>query len=240
MGSPGARSASEVILQRGFSSAASAYNAGIEKAATDVLVFPHQDVYLPGNWPSALAQALESLSKMDPNWGVLGVWGVRSSGKEVGDLYCTGLGRRLGESFEAPLEVRSLDESLLVVRKSSGLKFDESMTGYHLYGTDICLEAVRQGMKAYAISALCIHNTNGYNLLPWEFWKCYLQMRKKWKSQLPIITPCAKITLGCWPMIHWNARRWINILLKRHQPGKRVEDPGRLYQDNFAALATRG
>lgn len=237
LGSPGVRTASGVILQRGFASAAAAYNAGIEKADTDVLVFPHQDVYLPENWPLDLERALDALSTHDPNWAVLGIWGVRGSEEEAGNLYCTGLGRRLGRSFDQPTEVRSLDESLLVLRKSSGVRFDESMPGYHFYGTDICLEAASKGMKAYAISAFCIHNTNGYNLLPWEFWKCYLRMRRKWKSQLPIVTPCARITRWCWPMLSWNARRWVNITLKRHHPGKRVGDPGRLYQESVAALA---
>jgi hypothetical protein len=235
LSSPEIGSAAEVILQRGFSSAAAAYNAGMEKARADILVFAHQDVYLPQGWVAAVEKALETLSAQDPRWAVLGIWGVNQSGEGVGNLYCAGLQQRLGGAFTAPKEVRSLDEAVLIVRKSSGVRFDEAMPGFHMYGTDICQEANRQGMKSYAISAFCIHNTNGYKMLPWEFWKCYFILRKKWKRELPLTTSCAKITRWCWPMVKWNLKQSLNILLRRHNPGRRVADPGRLYQENLAA-----
>jgi hypothetical protein len=238
LSSPEIRSAAEVILQRGFFSAAAAYNAGIEKSGADILVFAHQDVYLPEGWVASLKKAVEMLSKTDPQWAVLGIWGVDRSGAGVGNLYCAGLMRTLGESFAVPKEVRSLDEAVLIIRKSSGVRFDENMPGFHMYGTDICQEANRQGMKSYAISAFCIHNTNGYKMLPWEFWKCYFIMRRKWRGQLPLTTSCAKITFWCWPMIQWNLKQALNILLKRHKPGKRVQDPSRLYQENLSSVAT--
>src|SRR4051794_37329697 len=179
LSSPEISSASEVILQTGFTSAAGAYNAGIEKAKTDLLVFVHQDVYLPEGWVASVEKALEVLSKKDPQWGVLGVWGVKRSGEGVGYLYCAGLMRKLGQAFDDAPEVRSLDEVVLIIRKSSGLRFDESLPGFHMYGTDICLEAKRQGMKCHAISAFCVHNTNGYKMLPVQFWQSYFLMRRK-------------------------------------------------------------
>src|SRR5580704_5295897 len=232
LSSPEIHSAAEVILQRGFRSAATAYNAGIEKAKADILVFAHQDVYFAEGWVAAVEQAVQTLSKQDPQWAVLGIWGVDRAGVRFGHLYCAGLMQRLGQLFDAPREVRSLDEAVLIVRKSSGVRFDESMPGFHMYGTDVCQEANRRGMKAYAISSFCIHNTNGYNMLPWDFWKCYLIMRRKWRRQLPITTPCAKITFWCRPMIVWNVKQALNILLKRHKPGRRLPDPKRFYQEN--------
>jgi GT2 family glycosyltransferase len=240
LSSPEIQSASDVILQRGFSSAGAAYNAGMEKAESDILVFAHQDVYLPVGWVAAVEKAVEVLAKQDPRWAVLGIWGVQRSGLGVGNLYCAGLMQRLGQTFEMPKEVRSLDEAVLIVRKSAGVRFDENLPSFHMYGTDICQEANRQGMKCYAISAFCIHNTNGYNMLPWDYWKCYFLMRKKWKQQLPIATPCSKITFWCWPMIRWNIKQALNIMLKRHKPGKRVQDPGRLYQENLVSVVTHG
>jgi len=223
--------ASEIILQRGFSSAALAYNNALDKATTDVVVFAHQDVFLPQGWEKKLQCALERLSLMDSQWGVAGVWGVQSSGHRSGHLYCVGLGAVLGDEACGAAHVRTLDELLLIVRKSSRLRFDERLTGFHWYATDICMEAQRQGMKCYAISTFCIHNTNGYNLLPWQFWSSYLFMRKKWRAELPITSPCAEVTPWCWPMIRWNIVQVINLLLKRHNPGRRVEDPRLIYQD---------
>src|SRR5262245_56719284 len=85
--------ASEVILQKGYSSAALAYNAALSKAATDVVVFVHQDVVLPEGWEDKLQQALDWLYKNDPQWGVAGIWGVQASGNRSGHLYCVGLGQ---------------------------------------------------------------------------------------------------------------------------------------------------
>jgi hypothetical protein len=188
-------------------------------------------MYLPKGWFAAIGNAIETLSREDPVWGVLGVWGAKASGCRAGFVYCTATGRQLGKAFTGAEEVRSLDEVVLILRKSSGLRFDERLPGFHMYGTDICLEAGRQGMKNYAISAFCIHNSNAYKLLPAQFWRCYLFIRKKWKLALPIATPCIEITYSPWPMIRWNISQALSILSGRYKSRKRVDDPARLYQE---------
>ncbi len=235
LSSPDLKSGIELLLLRGHTSAASAYNAGICQAKGEYLVFIHQDVYLAEGWVERLRAALEHLSSKDPNWGVLGVWGINPAGQGVGYLYCTAIGRQLGEAFAGCKEVRSLDEVLLITRKSSGLQFDESVGGFHMYGTDICLEAARRGMRSYAISAFCIHNSNGYGMLPWDFWRACLQMRTKWRAVLPVITPCAEITNWCVPMIRWNIVQGLNVLLGRHKPGRRLPDPAQLHRQLLAS-----
>ena len=233
--SPGIESAAEVILQRGYASAASAYNAAMQKAKTDLLVFVHQDVYLPEGWIEAVQKALETLSQQDPNWGVVGVWGAVDGEKRVGYLCWTGdLGWK--EPFEGGKEVASLDEVVLIFRKSAGLVFDERLPGYHLYGADICAEARRRGRKCYAISALCIHNTNTERMLPLQFWKCYWFMRRKWKDSLPIDTPCTRITFWCWPMIRWHLVCLRDLALGRRKRLVRADNPGEIY----AGLLARG
>lgn len=223
--------ATEVILQRGHKSAATAYNQAIDNAGTDILVFAHQDVFLPMGWVDSLERTLDSLAKQDSSWAVAGVWGLTPDGDAKGYLYCGATGRILGEPFNAGVEVQSLDEVLLIVRRSSGVRFDERLEGFHMYGTDICLSAKARGLKSYAVSLFCVHNTNGYNLLPLDFWHAYFFMRRKWKSELPIVTSCTKITTWCWPMIWWNADRIANLFLKRHKPGRRVDDPSLIYQN---------
>ena len=231
MKSPDIASASEVMLQRGYRSAATAYNVAIDRAKTDVIVLVHQDVYLPKGWIGVVQKALESLSEQDPKWAVAGVWGGRRAGKFVGHLYCAGLQRVLGAASMPATEVDSLDEVLLILRRSSGVRFDEQLAGFHMYGTDLCQEAKSRGLKSYAIAAFCIHNTNGYRMLPLDFWRAYLRLRRKWNSRLPIATSCTEITFGCWPLIWWNLDRMANLLLRRHHLGQRVPDPAALYDD---------
>lgn len=236
LNSPDLTNASEVILQRGYSSAAAAYNDALLRAKTDLVIFAHQDVYFPRGWIESLREALDLLARRDPEWGMLGVWGDRYSGGPPGYLYWTGVDGTAGEPFQGVKEVRVLDEVVLITRKSSGLRFDEELAGFHMYGTDICLEARRRGKRCYVFSGFCVHNTNEYKMLPWEFWKSCLFVRTKWKTELPVHTPCIKITRRCWPMIRWNIVRAGNIMLGRHKPLRRVADPAGLYQE----LVNRG
>ena len=220
----------EVVIEKGHGKAALAYNAGMERAQADLVIFIHQDVYLPDGWFAHLERALKQLEAHDPNWGVVGIWGPTRSGSRIGHAYWTGIGRPAGAYFEGGLEVETLDEAMLIFRKSSGLRFDPQLPGYHMYGTDICLQARSLGRKSYVISALCIHNTNDYALLPWAFWTSYWFVRGKWRSQLPIHTSCIEITRWCWPAIWWNALRLKNLLLGRHKRFQRVVDPSEVYR----------
>lgn len=229
----------EVLALRGHPSAASAYNAGIAQARGEYLVFVHQDVYLAVGWLAKFLATLQFMKQHDPNWGVLGMWGITPTGQGVGYLYCTAGIRLLGESFSGCKQVRSLDEVMLVVRKSSGLRFDEKMGGFHMYGTDICLEAEHRGMKSYAFSAFGIHNSNGYGMLPWAFWRNFFQVRRKWRAMLPVLAPCAEITTWCIPVLRWNLIQAANLLLGRHKVGRRIPDPSRLYDELVATGQVR-
>ena len=187
----------EILVQRNFDSAAKAYNDAIDKSKNDLLVFVHQDIILPAAWLSQLERALDYLAAHDPGWGVLGCYGL--SPAPWGHVYSSGRGV-IGEPFERPTPIRVLDEIVLILRKSSGLRFDEQLPHFHLYGTDICLAAAKLGMKSYAISAYCIHNTQQTLVLPKEFYECYKYIKRVWKDCLPIQTTCIRITGSDLPM----------------------------------------
>jgi GT2 family glycosyltransferase len=221
----------QVILKRGYATAGQAYNAGIVEAKNEILVFAHQDVYLPQGWLNGLRASLAQLDDRDPNWGVLGPSGVAPSTDFAGHVYSTGLRRTLGAPFDRPMECLTLDEMLLVKRRSSGLMFDERLPGFHLYGTDICLEARGRYVKSYVIPAFCIHNSNGIVRLPKSFWQAYLYLRRKWWNQLPIFTPCTTITRWCGPLGRSVLRGTIDAIFFGNAAGKRTADPERLSND---------
>ena len=232
LSSPDVRQASNLLLQRGFFNAAEAYNSAIAEAKTDLLVFAHQDAYFPEGWMLKVQAAIKKLAETDPNWGVLGVFGVKLSAGDAGFIYDGAWNRILGDEFQGGREVDSLDEVVLIMRKSSGLRFDPKISDFHMYGTDICQEAKRQGKRCYAIAAFCIHNTNQYRMLPWQFWLAYLKMRRKWMACLPIKTTCIEITFWCWPVLRWNLVRAINLITGRDaSPARRVKDPSQLYYE---------
>lgn len=231
LSSPDLRDEIEVLPLRGYRSAAAAYNTGLARAKSEYVAFVHQDVYLAEGWLKKFRETVDYLAQQDPDWGVLGMWGITVRGEGAGYLYCTAGIRLLGESFAGCKPVRTLDEVLLVVRKASGLRFDEDVGGFHMYGTDICLEAESRGMKNYAFAAFGIHNSNGYGMLPWAFWENFFQVRRKWRAVLPVMSPCAEMTRWCLPVIKWNIVQAANLLLKRHKVGRRIPDPERLYHD---------
>jgi hypothetical protein len=207
----------QVLIQENYSSASKAYNDAIEKSRNDIIVFAHQDMIFPADWLTNLAKALTSLEIEDPNWGVLGCYGEMPGGGGRGYIYSHGLGI-LGAPFERPTLVHTLDEIVLILRKSSGLRFDDTLPNFHMYGADICMAAAMRGMKSYAISAFCIHNTTFNLVLPKEFYDCYKHVQRTRKELLPIQTTCIRITKFGAPM---HVRRLREFYL-RHIRNKRV------------------
>jgi hypothetical protein len=183
----------QIVVQSGFSSAAKAYNDAIDRSENEINVFAHQDVIFPASWLTDLERALDKLDRTDPNWGVLGCFGETANAQGRGHVYMPGLGI-VGVPSENPEPVQTLDEIVLIIKKSSGLRFDPNLPHFHFYGADICLRANRLGRKSYAISAFCLHNTQFNLVLPREFYTCYRHIKREWRDQLPIQTTCVRIT----------------------------------------------
>jgi len=183
----------ELRLQENYLSAAKAYNDAIDASSSELMIFLHQDVYLPSGWLSRLKTCIDSLDRKDPKWGIAGCWGVTQEGKGFGHLYTTGLGV-LGSAFDNPKPVQTLDEVVLIMRRSSGLRFDEGLPNFHFYGAHLCMAAAARGRRSYAISAFCIHNSNYLRVLPREFYGCYGYVKNSWRLDLPIHTSCIRIS----------------------------------------------
>lgn len=215
----------ELLIFENYSSAASAYNSGLKKCKNELVVFVHQDVYLPADWLSSVEVALQAIEARDPNWGVVGCWGVRVDRAKFGYLYTPGEGI-IGDLMFRPEPVRTLDEVVLIVRKSSGLEYDEGLSGFHFYGADICLAAAQSGRKCYAISAFCIHNSRQYFEFPADFYASYRYIKHKWKHWLPIQTSCICVSRFDWDLKKRAVKRAIFKLAGRSfERGPRLEDP---------------
>ena len=225
--SPDLACASDVILKRSFANAGAAYNSALAEARGDLLIFVHQDVYLPPGWINVLEGWVSKASASDPTWGVLGVIGVNCDGKVYGHVYSTGLGRTVGKSLESPVRVRSIDEMVIILRRDSGLHFDPDLPGYHLYGTDICLQSWQRGWPCLVIDNFCLHNSNGIRRLPFAFWRSYAYLRSKWFDRLPLTTLCVTIRAS----FLWLVLSMLRELVSRRTPGRRVDDPSRLVQE---------
>ena len=214
----------QILVQESFPSAAMAYNDAISKAVNDVIVFVHQDILFPESWSSQLEHNLHILKDADSNWGVLGCYGETLHDGGRGYIYSSGNGV-LGKPFDLPAPVQTLDEIILIIRASSGLKFDERLPNFHFYGADICMQAAALGLNNYAISDFCIHNTQLNLILPKEFYDCYRYLKRKWNNALPIQTTCTRVTKSDMEMYKRKIREiWMRIAGKNPIGTIRVSD----------------
>jgi len=176
-------------------SASSAYAREFETAEAEFLIFVHQDIYLPRGWFSVIYKAIEHLQKIDDKWAVIGVLGVTHGGTPVGHIWDSGLGCVCGEPFRDPVRIASLDEIVLIVRRTSKARFDPALPSFHLYGTDIVLNAETLGESAYVVDAPVIHNSKPVRRLGLDYMAAYRFMVRKWAARLPwptVIHPLMK------------------------------------------------
>lgn len=200
-----------VHVERGCCSASIAYNRGLEKTKSDIVVFAHQDVYFPEAWPEQLERTVRELGTRSAPWGILGVWGVNELGRFAGRVWCSG-GNREHIGQAGIQDVCSVDEIVIVMNRAADLTFDDGLPGFHLHGTDIILEARSCGYEAFAFTGPVVHNSRfNANVFDRSYFQAYRYLRRKWASQLPIETCCSRITRTGWPLY----RLWLQRELRR-------------------------
>jgi hypothetical protein len=177
----------QLILTRGAKSAAEVYNAGIAAAEHPIVVLVHQDVYLPEGWPelfrSRWADAETRFGKID----VAGCYGVAASNTRVGKVYIR-QGVELFEKVALPAQVQTIDELLIALPSTTGLRFDPAL-GFHFYGADIAMQG-----NAVVLDAPCHHNsTTMPGPLPPAFHASLAVFAKKWRERRPVYTSCAEV-----------------------------------------------
>lgn len=204
----------EYKICRGFRSAGAAYNHGVDHTTGELVVFVHQDVYLPTGWFSALERAVEKIEARSPNWAVIGAFGLSTDGHPVGHVWSSGIGRLLGGYLPEPIEAICLDEVVMVLRRASGLRFDSELPGFHLYGTDIVLSARAEGKHCYIADIPVIHNSRPVFQLKKDYALAHRYMRRKWLQNLPVPTLIAPLTKSPLPLLK---RQFIMRFQKRHR-----------------------
>lgn len=191
-------------VERNAPSAAIAYNRALDATTADVVVFAHHDVYFPPGWDALLAARL---AELPPDWAVFGSFGIGLDAAHIGPVWSSSLGMIVGRVPMAPVPVQSFDELVIVLRRDSGLRFDEALPGWHMYGTDIVQIARAAGRGAYAGALPCIHNDRYHDALGADFDAAYRFMQRKWAAALPIRTPITKISRSG---LHLMRDRWKN------------------------------
>jgi hypothetical protein len=161
--------------------AATALNGAIETIEESWVACVHQDVLFPRRWLRAVSTALRGLAQ---DVSVVGLVGTRRDGRFRGHIVDPN-----GHCFWGPLpaDVLTLDEHVLLLRRSSGLRFDPKTPGFHCYAADISLEAHARGGRVVVIDAPVTHTSTGIADAKYE--EATRWLLEKWGSRYDWILP---------------------------------------------------
>ena len=170
-------------------------NQALAEARGTYVLLCHQDLRLLTDGRAELEKRLDELDKKDAGWALAGNAGGIGPGQlsiRISDPH--GTDRRIGNF---PCRVQSLDENLIIVRRAARIGFSNDLTGFHFYGTDICLHAAQAGYTAYVIDFHLAHLSGGTKDA--VFWEMERKFLEKWSKALKprwLQTTCALIRIS--------------------------------------------
>jgi hypothetical protein len=137
----------------------SAINLFLNRAQGKYIIICHQDVLINKDGIEELRKCLKELDIKDPNWGICGNAGAVGPNHIVYHIsYPDGTFMNKGNF---PLKVSAIDENFILVKSAAHLKVSNNLKGFHLYATDLVLQAELNGYSSYVISFNLTHKSRG-------------------------------------------------------------------------------
>ncbi len=123
------------------------------------LIFCHQDIRLDrGHGIDHLLHVIEQLNEKHPQWAVAGNAGVSDDFYLAVNIVDP---NGVQNSGLFPFQVQSLDENFLLYRTGTNIYCSSDIEGFHLYGTDLCLQAIQNGRTCYVVNFCLTHLSVG-------------------------------------------------------------------------------
>lgn len=177
----------------GAKSAAEALEIGLRQVKTDWILFCHQDVYFPTTFGERLNNILKQVQESEKHLKLFGFAGMGGglfgekatpAGFVVDRLKC----------FDHPSSscAISIDEFAIVLSRDTIHKIDPRF-GWHLWATDLCVAALRNGISGAIIRLPTFHNSYNDYSIP-NAWHCSrVEFEKKYPNAGRIETLCGPI-----------------------------------------------
>ena len=137
----------------------SGLNQFLQQAKGKYVILCHQDVIIHDHDRNHLLKEIEQIEANDSKWAILANAGGINF-KWIATNITNGLGKRIREK-RLPLLTKTVDENFMVVKNSANLALSNNLSGFHMYGTDICLMADILGFNSYIIDFNIIHKSDG-------------------------------------------------------------------------------
>lgn len=176
------------------------------------IILCHQDVVIRYDDESILFERLLQLDKKDKNWALAGNAGgidLRHTAAIITDPNGTIIRGRF------PQRVKSLDENFIIVNQCNRIAASGDLTGFHLYGADLCLIADILGYSSYVIDFHLLHKSKGD--INQSFFDCKKSLIQKYNRSLRsryIRTTCTRFFLSKSRFYSslFNKKRILNII----------------------------
>ena len=174
------------------------YNMGLKDSKNDIVLFCHDDIkFDTKNWGRKLVKHFQK-----SDYGILGVAGCRylpESGKwweipseMMGQVYHENEGKRWLSTYNPKFGNNILPSVLVdglffaVSKKALSTDFDESVSGFHFYDLNFCVQNFLSGVKVGVISDIDItHLSIGQTNQEWE--KNRIRFSEKYNDSLPLM-----------------------------------------------------
>jgi len=135
----------------------SGLNHMLNTANGKYVILCHQDILLRYDDESSLNKCISELNEKDKSWALAGNAGGDSSRRyrHITDPHGTS---NIDTSSQ---KVQSLDENFIIVNTCNRVALSGNLSGFHMYGTDLCTMADILGYHSYVINFHLQHNSKG-------------------------------------------------------------------------------
>lgn len=181
--------AATLIPVRDARSAAEAFHLGAARSTCEWILFCHQDVYFPAGSGHKLHSILMQIPLRQARATILGFVGLDYAAHLVGLVNDRG---RLLSGPECAAAI-SVDEFAVVLHRQCKYNLDPAL-GWHLWATDLCLQALDMGEGPRVVCVPVSHNSATRSLPP-AFAESAQALLKKHPQRKSIHTLCGVLPL---------------------------------------------
>jgi len=137
-------------------------NKFLNKAQGTYIILVHQDVEFKFDNVNVLIDRINEMNTFDPKWAILGNAGYSFNNINRQYTRITDPGHIDQNDGPFPAKVSCIDEDIMIVKNELNLMFSKNIGHFHLYGADLCLQAMMQGYNSYVIDFHVLHRSGGY------------------------------------------------------------------------------
>ncbi len=179
----------------------SGLNHALKICKSEYMIFCHQDILFHYDSYYKLLNCIIELESKDNNWAVAG-----NAGKNEKGEYFINITDPNGEQKNGnlPAKVMSLDENFLIINMKHNIGCSQLLTGFHLYATDLCQNAINLGLNCYVIDFHLYHKSAGN--LDRSFYTAverFIKVQEKKKKSQIIYTACTNFFISSNCLLNW-------------------------------------